>query len=199
MDCKRSVEGVFMKKDFVKEYLSIPNLLGYFRLILVPVYLYVYLNAETSHDYYVAAFIMFLSFFSDFIDGKIARHFHMITDFGKILDPVADKITQCVLAAGFAVRYPAVRILLAVFVVKELTMCIVGLYMMRKNYRMNGARMHGKICTAILDFTMFIFLLFPDISETAVYTLSCICIVSMSVSFLLYMKSYFNAAKSINS
>lgn len=182
-----------MKKNFTKEYLSIPNLLGYFRLILVPVYLYIYRNAETTHDYYTAAFVMFLSFFSDFIDGKIARRFNMITEFGKILDPVADKITQLVLALSFAFRYPAVRILLAVFVIKELTMAIVGLYMMKHHYRMNGAHMHGKICTALLDFTMLILLLSPTVSPELVSVLTTICIISMLISFTLYLKMYFHA------
>lgn len=182
-----------MKKNFVKEYLSIPNLLGYFRLILVPVYLYIYLNAETTHDYYTAAFIMFLSFLSDFIDGKIARRFNMITEFGKILDPVADKITQLVLALSFAFRYPVVRILLTIFVIKELTMGIVGLYMMKHNYRMNGAHMHGKICTAILDFTMFIFLLVPEVPADYSMLLTILCLISMIVSFILYLKMYFQA------
>lgn len=185
-----------MKKNFTKEYLSIPNLLGYFRLILVPIYLYIYMNAETTHDYYTAAFIMFLSFFSDLIDGKIARHFDMITEFGKILDPVADKITQLVLAVSFAFRYPAVRVLLIVFVIKELTMGIIGLlYMTKHKYRMNGAHMHGKICTTILDFTMFIFLLVPEMSAQFSIFLSALCIISMAVSFTLYLKMYFDVWK----
>ena len=179
-----------MKKNFVKEYLSIPNLLGYFRLILVPVYLYVYLNAETTHDYYTAAFIMLLSFLSDFIDGKIARRFNMITEFGKILDPVADKITQLVLALGFAFRYPVIRVLLVIFVIKESTMGIVGLYMIKHHYRMNGAHMHGKICTAVLDFSMIALLLFPDISSGVVIAITILCIVLMIISFTLYMKMY---------
>ncbi len=83
-----------MKKNVTKEYLSIPNLLGYFRILLLPVYLYVYVNASSERDYHLAVFIIFLSFLSDFLDGKIARRFDMVTDFGKILDPIADKITQ---------------------------------------------------------------------------------------------------------
>lgn len=187
-----------MKKSFVKEYLSIPNLLGYFRLILIPVYLHVFLNAKSSRDYYTAAFIMLLSFLSDFIDGKIARRFNMITEFGKILDPVADKITQCVLALSFAVRYPAVRVLLAVLLVKEISMAVIGLYMMHRNYRMNGAHMHGKICTAILDFTMFVLLLFPDISNGYVITLTVICVASMLISFGLYLRMYYYAWKALD-
>lgn len=184
-----------MKKNFVKEYLSIPNLLGYFRLILVPIYLYVYLNAETARDYYTAIFIMFLSFLSDFIDGKIARHFNMVTEFGKILDPVADKITQFVLAVSFAFRYPAVRLLLVVFVIKELSMGVIGLYMMKHSYRMNGAHMHGKICTALLDFSMLALLLFPEIPAGAVIALTILCITSMVVSFILYLRMYCRAWK----
>lgn len=187
-----------MKKNFVKEYLSIPNLLGYFRILLLPFYLYVYLNAESVHDYYVAAFIMFLSFFSDFIDGKIARRFNMITEFGKILDPVADKITQLALALGFAFRFPVVRVLLVIFVIKEMTMGIIGLYMMKHNYRMNGAHMHGKICTALLDLVMFVFLLFPELSEVVVTGLTVICIISILVSFALYLRMYYHAWKDIS-
>lgn len=184
-----------MKKNFVKEYLSIPNLLGYFRLILIPVYLYVYLNAETTQDYYTAIAIMFLSFLSDFLDGKIARRFNMVTDFGKILDPVADKITQFVLAVSFAFRYPTIRLLLAVFVIKELTMGITGLYMMKHNFRMNGAQMHGKICTALLDFSMLFLLLFPEIPAGAVTALTILCIASMLVSFVLYLRMYYEVWK----
>lgn len=184
-----------MKKNFVKEYLSIPNLLGYFRLILVPIYLYVYLNAETPQEYYTAVFLMFLSFLSDFIDGKIARRFNMITEFGKILDPVADKITQLVLALSFAFRYPVVRILLVIFVIKEFTMGVAGLYMMKHNYRMNGAHMHGKICTALLDFTMLGLLLFPEMPTNVVTVLAIVCIISMIVSFSLYLRMYYGEWK----
>ena len=179
-----------MRKNFIKEYLSIPNLLGYFRIILLPIYLYVYMNAASDRDYYVAVFLMFLSFLSDFLDGKIARHFHMITDFGKILDPIADKITQGVLALSFTFRYPAVAVLLAVFLMKEFVMGIMGLYMMKKGFRTEGAKMHGKICTTVLDITMFILLLFHDLPVSYVYLMITICILAIIISFILYLRQY---------
>lgn len=180
-----------MKKDFFREYFSIPNLLGYLRLLLIPVYLYVYLHATTTSDYYIAAAIMAVSFLSDFFDGKIARRFHMVTEFGKILDPIADKLTQGVLALSFASRYPAVLYLLIVFLIKEFIMGILGLYMMHRHYHMDGAQMHGKICTAILDFTMFLLLLFPAIPEIIVQILSIICILSICISFGIYLHMYY--------
>lgn len=184
-----------MKKEWIKEYFSIPNLMGYFRIILVPIYLYCYLNAETTRDYYVAAGIMLCSFLSDFFDGKIARRYNMITEFGKILDPVADKLTQGVMAVSFSFRYPAMSVVLAVFLCKEAFMGIVGAYMMKKGYRMNGAQMHGKVCTAVLDAVMLILLLFPKIPFIAVNILACICIAFMCNSLIRYARMYWNVWK----
>lgn len=88
-----------MKQNLKNEYLSIPNLMGYFRILLIPLYLYLYICAKS---YRLAIFIMLLSFLTDFLDGKIARRFDMVTEFGKILDPVADKLTQGALEIGRA-------------------------------------------------------------------------------------------------
>ena len=126
-----------MKKRIIREYFSIPNLMGYLRILLIPVYLYLYVHAETTRDYYIAAAVMFLSFMTDFFDGKIARKFNQITEFGKILDPIADKLTQGALVISFSFRYPAMAVLLAAFLVKECTMGMIGAWMMKKGYRMD--------------------------------------------------------------
>ncbi|MDC7288151.1 CDP-alcohol phosphatidyltransferase family protein [Blautia schinkii] len=173
-----------------KEYFSIPNLMGYFRIILVPVYLYVYINAQSSRDYYLAAGIMVVSFLTDFFDGKIARRFHMITEFGKILDPVADKITQGAMALSFSFRYPVMRLLLGVFLCKEFFMGAAGAYMMTKGRRMNGAQWHGKICTAVLDLIMFLLLMLPDINADTVKILAGAGIVVMLISLAAYARMY---------
>lgn len=179
-----------MKKDFMKEYFSIPNLMGYFRILLVPVYLFVYINADSKRDYYIAAGIMLLSFLTDLLDGKIARRFDMITEFGKFLDPVADKITQGVLAISFAFRYPIVAVLVVIFVIKEFTMLGVGIFFYKKGKRMNGAQMHGKICTTVLDFTMFILLVIPVIPHIIVIAMTAVCIGFVLVSFWKYIETY---------
>ena len=77
-----------------KEIFTIPNLLSLFRLALLPVYVYIYLNATQTYQYVAAGAIMAVSCLTDMIDGRIARRFNMISTLGKILDPVADKITQ---------------------------------------------------------------------------------------------------------
>ena len=84
-------------RDWKKEIFSIPNILSLFRLLLIPVYTVLFLRAERPADYWWAAGILAVSTLTDMIDGKIARRFHMVTNLGKILDPVADKATQCTL------------------------------------------------------------------------------------------------------
>ena len=77
-------------KDWKKDLLTIPNLLSLFRLVLIPVYVIIYLNADEATDHFIAAGILAVSCLTDAIDGKIARHFNMISTIGKILDPLSD-------------------------------------------------------------------------------------------------------------
>ena len=184
-----------IKKNWVREYFSIPNLLGYFRLFLLPFYLYLYLNAKSNLDYYAAAFVIFISFLTDLVDGRVARNYDMVTEFGKILDPVADKITQGVLAISFIFRYSIIKVLLAVFLIKEFILGALALYMMRRGFRMNGAKMHGKICTVVLDVTFLILLLFPTLPMNLIYYLVTVSIAAMMASLLLYLKMYFSVWK----
>ena len=107
------------KINWKKEILTIPNLLSLFRLLLIPVYILIYLNATGASHYYLSAGILAVSCMTDLIDGKIARHFNMISTLGKILDPLADKATQFALMICLAMRYPVLIHLMVLFVIKE--------------------------------------------------------------------------------
>ena len=74
-----------MKRFSKKEIFSIPNLMGYFRILLIPVFCYLYITAETEREYLYAALVVLLSSLTDLFDGKIARRFHMVTELGKAL------------------------------------------------------------------------------------------------------------------
>lgn len=80
---------MFQKKDLF----TIPNLMGYFRILLVPVFIYLYINAHSVTDTYKALAVLILSGVTDFFDGIAARKLHQVTELGKALDPVADKLT----------------------------------------------------------------------------------------------------------
>ena len=78
--------GVPMKKFTKKEIFSIPNIMGYFRILLIPVFCYLYITAESEREYLYAAFVVLISSLTDLFDGKIARRFNMITELGKALE-----------------------------------------------------------------------------------------------------------------
>lgn len=153
-----------MRKDWKREYFSIPNLLGYFRILLVPIYLKLYFEATDTEGYMRAAGVIFLSGLTDCFDGKIARRFNMITDWGKLLDPVADKLTLTAAVISLSFHYPLMRYLVILYIVKEGYMLVVGTMMYRRGRHMNGAKWYGKVCTAYTYGVIFLLLLAPGIS-----------------------------------
>lgn len=164
-----------------KEYFNIPNLMGYFRICMIPVFLFLYSRADSSGDYAIAFAVLALSLITDMLDGKIARKFNMVTDFGKMLDPVADKLTQGALALAVTFHYPFVTFFLILFLCKELYMSVMGLYLKKKKGVINGALLHGKVCTVVIDMVVFALLLFRNIS----YMTATVLILAMSC-FLCY-------------
>jgi len=175
-----------------KEVFSIPNILGYFRILLIPCFMYTFLTADSIEDYYVSAFIVGVSSLSDMFDGLIARKFNMITELGKLIDPVADKLTQGALIVCFLMKYNYIRYLLAIYIIKESFMAIMGLIMLRHNGRkLNGAKWYGKVSTALVYIVMFILflrpILYPTIGEGIVEALILLCVFAMAATLILYI------------
>ena len=75
-------------KEYIRANLNVPNVLTIIRLLLVPVYVAVF---AAGYRYW-ALFVFLLASFTDLLDGRIARRYNLITDFGKLMDPLADKI-----------------------------------------------------------------------------------------------------------
>ena len=73
--------------------MNLPNKLTLLRIILVPIFVVVLLLDEViPHSYLIAGLIFGIASYTDHLDGKIARKYNLITDFGKFMDPLADKI-----------------------------------------------------------------------------------------------------------
>lgn len=178
-------------KDWKKEICTIPNILSLFRLILIPVYVMIYLNARDNTDYFVAAAILAVSCLTDLIDGKIARHFNMISTLGKILDPVADKATQFTLILCLALKYPILWYMVGLFVVKESFQLIAGGLRMRKGRMLKGALISGKICTTVLFVSLIVMVLIPQLDPTVVNIITIVDTLFMLVSFGDYAMAYF--------
>ena len=178
-------------KDWKKEIFTIPNLLSLFRLVLIPVYVAIYLNAENNADYYLAAGILTVSCLTDLIDGKIARHFNMISSLGKILDPLADKATQFTLIICLTVKYNVLRYLVALFVLKESFQLIAGSLRLRKKKMLKGALISGKVCTTILFISLILMVMLPSLSNNVVTVIAIVDAAFMLVAFAEYVLAYF--------
>lgn len=179
-----------------REYFSIPNLMGYFRILMIPVFLFVYYHADSREDYIAAFVILGISLLTDFFDGKIARKFNMVTEFGKMLDPVADKLTQGALAIAVMFRYPMMASFLVLFLIKECYMSLMGLYLIKKKHVRNGAQWYGKICTGVVDIGVVLLLLFPNLPDQTANGLIIVMMAFMIFSLVNYFRFHVAVLKS---
>ena len=177
-------------KNWKNEVFSIPNMLSFFRLFLIPVYIEIYLNASTNEHFILAAAILAVSCFTDLLDGKIARKFNMITTLGKILDPLADKATQLTLILCLAIRHPILWVLIGLFVIKEGFMLIAGSIRMRKGQMLKGALFSGKICTTILFVSLILMVLLPEMNDVWRMVIVSVDVVFMLISLADYVITY---------
>lgn len=179
-------------KDWKKELLTIPNLLSLFRLVLIPVYVVLYLNAATAADYAVAAVVLAVSCLTDMIDGKIARHFNMVSVVGKVLDPIADKATQFSLLICLVVEFPVLWALMILFILKESFQAIACYLAYRKGMMLKGALISGKICTTVLFLSLIIMVFFHErITPPVVHVITVIDGIFLLIAFVHYAFTFY--------
>lgn len=154
-----------------KDWISIPNLLSYFRLVLIPFFIYYYVTSETKEEYVISSGILVLSGITDALDGYIARRFNMGTKIGQLIDPIADKLTQVAVVSVLMIKWPIFTVLFLIFIIKESYMFIENLRLYRKKITLDGSKWYGKIATIIFYLTMVIAVFMPDLSQTPLYIL----------------------------
>lgn len=181
-----------------KEIFSIPNLLSFLRIMLIPVFVLIYINAVHVLDYYWAALALLFSALTDLGDGFIARKFGMITELGKALDPIADKLTQIAVILCLLTRYHGMWVLVLLFLIKELFMGINGLILLKKGKKLNGASWFGKVSTTVFFICMILLFALPELPNLAVYTLRNVTMVFLLLSFVLYIPEFAKLYRSIH-
>ena len=175
-----------MKRKLTKtDILTIPNGLSLFRILLIPLFVWLYVKAQA---FYAAVAVVALSGLTDFADGYIARHFNMVSDVGKVLDPVADKLTQAALLICLASRWSILYWVFALFCLKELLQGLLGYAVIQVTGEVQSAHWYGKISTCVFYGVMLLLLLFPAIPETGAYILIGLCAAVLMVSMILYVR-----------
>ncbi len=138
-------------KELFKGCWTIPNLISFIRILLVPLFAYLFMQG----DFVPAVIVLALSGLSDCVDGKIARKFNQISALGKMLDPLADKLTQITLAVLLFLTFnkaddtmlKAFSWVFLVFIGKEFIMVLGSVIMLAVGLRPCAAEIYGKVAT----------------------------------------------------
>ncbi len=178
----------FNKSDI----LTIPNILSFIRLLFVPVIIWLYCAQE---KYTAAVILIIISAATDIIDGYIARRFNMVSNFGKVIDPVADKVTQGAMIICLISRYKIMWALLCVFILREIFMAVSGLMTIRATDKVNSAKWFGKLNTVVLHTVIMALIVFVEMHITLVNILSIVCMAVMVLSAIGYGVFYFGVCK----
>lgn len=165
--------------------ITIPNFLSVCRIIMIPVFIWVYCCRK---EYLLAFWVLCLSGVTDLVDGFIARTFHMVSNLGKALDPIADKLTQGAVLLCLGIRFPQMFFLAGLLAAKEITTGLMSLSAIHKTKEVKGADWHGKVTTCLLYFTMLLHILWGGIPQTASVLLTVLCVIMMAVSFVMYFR-----------
>ena len=173
----------------MKRVFTIPNLLSLLRICLIPFIVWMYFDASIPRHYLAAMLLVVLSGLTDVVDGFIARHFNMVSDVGKLLDPAADKLTQAAVVICLATAHRTIIPLVVLIVVKELLMLFGAIKMMRSTKITPYAKWWGKLSTLIVYALMVYVLIsdiYPAIPEWSITLFAVIACVSMLFSLLSY-------------
>lgn len=176
-----------VKKDYQHRMITVPNLMSLFRLLLIPSIVWLYMK-KRAYGWTTA--LLLLSELTDIADGIIARKYGMVSDFGKMLDPVADKLTQIAMLFCLVSRFRRMLLPLCLLAVKELLAALAGLLVIRKTGLVQSARWHGKASTVLLYSMMLIHLLWPRIPTAVSAALVWGSAVMILLSGVLYAKQY---------
>ena len=166
--------------------MNLPNLLSLLRLCMVPIFVLAFFSKIEGSDY-VALAVFVLATVTDMLDGMIARRQNKITNLGKVLDPLGDKLMALSVLTCLTIdrRIPiwAVIVLLA----KEIIMGIGGFYIYRKSAWMPPSDYFGKTSTVVLFIACVILIAFKDLPKPWPILIISIALAIAVVAFINYL------------
>ncbi len=172
--------------------LTIPNLISLLRLLLIPIIIVCYVVCQ---NYILSLVFLVLSAFSDVLDGFIARKFNMVSQFGRVFDPIVDKLTLVSLLFTLSYNYKIMLLLAMIITLKELISGVVALVVFCKIKKTINSEWHGKVCTATVYATIFTHVIFVEIPRAITFILIGLCVVFIINSLTLYIRRFLRERK----
>lgn len=174
----------------------VPNLLTILRFLLIPIIVI----ACVQGDYILAIVVLTVSGITDILDGTIARKYNLISDFGKLMDPLADKATQISLLTTLFIKGVIPIWILAVVVLKEFCMVSGASFLYGKELVVSS-KWYGKLATVLFYAAMVISLLLEQIGKSTSSLIKAIgvadnilyyfAVITTIASLIMYMKAFY--------
>lgn len=190
--------------DLFDGWNTIPNWLSFIRIALIPVFAVLFIQGHQL----VAVIVMICAALTDLFDGKIARKFNQVSNLGKILDPIADKLSQMAIVIVLLYTYweNPIKYLFFFFIVKEMLMILGGALLLSKGMRPTAAEIWGKVATNVFYIAMIIILAFGEngalchvahftLPSAVTWVLVALSAVSALVSLLGYVPGFLKQLK----
>lgn len=200
MSLKDNIKGIF------DGCLTIPNLMSVIRILLIPVFAVLYLKGYI----WWSVGILAISGISDLLDGKIARRFNQVSALGKMLDPVADKLTVFALAIVLFLQFKSAESrtmqafawVFLLFIAKDIIMILGAALLIALGSRPVAAEIYGKAATCVFYVVMIVIIGFgPEVGaisrsypnltlpEPVMFVLVVIAVILTFVAFISYLPS----------
>lgn len=192
----RNDKAKITEKKMEDRIITVPNVLSFIRILLVFAFVAAFFS-KSEYNYIIAAVIFVISGATDVADGFIARRFNMISYFGKIIDPFADKLTQVTVSLCIAIKHRELIVLFAVYLIKELLMGIGGVIILKSGKKIASSKWFGKAATCVMFAVITIVVVFQSqLSSTALTALSSAAIFAVVFSLIMYIPEFINILNS---
>lgn len=165
---------------------NIPNALSVVRILMIPLFVWLLFNEHTT----LAGLTLVASGATDLLDGVLARRYGWITDIGKVLDPLADKLTQAAVSVSLMVYLSDYWYLFAILIVKDAIMVVLSSRLWLRGVRIEGANMFGKVSTAVYYAAMILIVFWPGIPNWLTVALIGVSVACALVAFAMYVPAY---------
>ena len=180
---RRRTTNKYVYKKIENKFLTVPNVLSLFRIALIPVIAWLY---AISGNMVWSGVVLIISGLTDIADGWIARRYNMVSEVGKALDPIADKLTQGAVLLCMIFRFPLLVFPFILLLAKEAFVGFTGLLLIQKSGAVYGAEWHGKAATCLIYAVLLLHLFWTEIPPAATLVSVILASGMMLISLFLY-------------
>jgi len=177
-----------------QKILNFPNILTILRFLMVPFVFYV-IFSNLPHHQLLAGGVVVLAYITDVLDGYIARHNNQVTDFGKIMDPAADKFMQIALFVCLSIQNPIIIPAFLFLLIKDLCLGIGATILYKKGVVMS-ANWYGKTASFVTLFSLLAILVL-NLPQNFMLILVYITVVFNLIAIIAYISTYSDTMKKI--